>query len=149
MLNYAEVVFGNGLLSDIELNLCFKNLPLRGTPPVSPESPCFIVGISKTEGAEGIGAWVDGDILYLDPVCFTHSLHKATEVGQKHGQVAIFKMTGVWAEKEIVSVTIEPVLHALQHFSNKYGGATAVFVGYTAGKPTYRVVAGEGEVIYL
>lgn len=149
MLNYTEVVFGNGLLSDTELNLCFKNLPLRGTPPVSPESPCFIVGLQNTKGAEGIGAWVDGDTLYLDPVCFTHSLNKATEVAQEHEQVAIFKMTGVWAEKEVVADDIAQVLYYLQQFSNKYGGATAVFVGYTAGKPTYRVIAGEGEVIYL
>jgi hypothetical protein len=149
MLNYTEVVFGNGLLSDTELDLCFKNLPLRGTPPVSPESPCYIVGLVNTKGAEGIGAWVDGNTLYLDPVCLVYTLEKAAEIAQEHQQAAVFKMTGVSEEKEVVSDTIEPVLYYLRTFSDQYGGATAVFVGYTAGKPTYRVIAGEGEVIYL
>ncbi len=149
MLNYTEVVFGNGLLSDTELDLCFQNLPLRGTPPVSPESPCYIVGLDNTKGAEGIVAWVDGNTLYLYPSTLIYTLEKAAEVAQQHQQAAVFKMTGVWKEKEVVSDRIEPVLYYLRTFSDQYGVATAVFVGYTAGKPTYRIIAAEGEVIYL
>lgn len=148
-MNYTEVVFGNGLLTDTALDLCFQNLPLRGTPTVSPESPCYVVGLLHTAGAEGIGAWVDGNTLYLDPVCFTGSLEEATSLAQEHEQAAIFEMTGVCAETEIVSDTIEPVLQAMQQYSQQYGGATAVFVGYTEGKRTYRVFAGEGKVVYL
>lgn len=151
----TEVVFANGLMDTTELELCFNNLPLRGTPLVSPESPCYIVGLIHTEG-EGIGAWVD-DALYLDPVllCFT-TLEEATSLAQKNKQKALFKMTGVCAEKEVVcdvSDTIEPVIDRLREFSQQYGGATAVFVGYTTEGNrtyrTYRVFAGEGEVVYL
>lgn len=154
MMTYTELMVGNG---NIPVNL-FEDLLRRllnrkqGVPlkrllkSVSTSNPLYIVGLETVHPAEGVGAWVDGNRLYLDPIITTTDYNWATYMAQRNRQVAIFKMTGVAAYERVVCTKDDfaPLYETLKRYSDKYGGATAVPV-----KGGFLVIGGEGEVVYL
>lgn len=139
---YTELLFGNGYLSEQDFIEALEGLPFI----TELETPVYIVGLTTFKGAEGVGAWVDDNRLYLDPVCFTPDLEVAYRIAQENEQVALFKMTGVLETTEVRCPKKDPapLYEALKHYSDKYGGATAFAVD-----GGFIVVGGEGEVVYL
>lgn len=141
-MTYTELLFGNGYLSEQDFIDATEGLPFI----TELETPVYIVGLTTFKGAEGVGAWVDGNRLYLDPVIFTYDPEVAQTVAEKQQQVALFKMTGILETVEVACPKGDPapLYEVLKHFSDKYGGATAFAVN-----GGFIVVGGEGEVVYL
>ncbi|MEM4676075.1 MAG: hypothetical protein QXM12_07280 [Nitrososphaerota archaeon] len=147
-MTYTERLFANGYLTEQDFVLALETLP---TATQITRLPIYIVGITEFKGAEGVGAWVEDGILYLDPVVFFTDRETALGTAKKHEQAAIFKMTGILQETDVVCPKndLEPLYEVLEQFSTIFGGATSLCIRKDDEHYIFRVYAGSGEVVFL
>lgn len=146
-MQVRNLIWANGNLSDEAFEAGLQSLPIAYPVyvQVSAEHPLHITGLNgfveRGVEANGIGAWIDGDTVYFDPVFVSYSEDTAKWLCEVAEQQCYFTATEVLHTEECDTLRL---LFTLLQVSRQYGGATAL----RRGDDRWVVFAYKGECVY-